>query len=193
MGARGERAINRMLVLAADHELNASTFAARVAASTRADVYACVSAALATLSGPRHGGAADRVEALVREVGTPENAGRVVQERTRRGEAVEGFHHPLYPNGDPRGAMLLELAAELAPDSPEVQICAALVEARSGHGTGGANLDAGLVALSAALALPRGSAPGLFAVARCVGWVSHVLEQYEAGYLVRPRARYLGD
>lgn len=189
-GAEGVRALNRALVLAADHELNASTFAARVAASTGADVYACVQAALATLSGPRHGGAADRIEALVAEIGRPEKAERVVHERARRGEAIEGFGHPLYPDGDPRGASLMELAVALAPDREAVRTCIELVEVVRRSQGGGATLDMGLVALAAALELPPGSAAGIFAVGRCAGWVAHALEHYEAGYLLRPRARY---
>lgn len=189
-GGQAVRAINQALVLTADHELNASTFAARIAASTGADIYACVQAALATLSGPRHGGASDRIEALVDEIGGPGQAERVVHERARRGEAVEGFGHPLYPQGDPRATVLLDLAKQLAPDHPRVQTCLELVEAvRHGEG-GGATLDMGLVALSAGLGLPAGSAAGLFAVGRCAGWVAHALEHYAAGYLLRPRARY---
>jgi citrate synthase len=189
-GARGVRAIGRALVLGADHELNASAFAARVAASTGADLYACVSAALAALSGPRHGGALDRIEALVAEIGRPEDAERVVHERARRGEAIEGFDHPLYPNGDPRGSALVELAEKLEPRSPAVRTCLELVKAMEASGASGATLDAGLVAIAAALGLPRGAATGLFAIGRCAGWVAHALEQSEAGYLLRPRARY---
>lgn len=189
-GDEGVRAINRALVLVADHELNASTFAARVAASAGADIYACVQAALATLSGPRHGGASERIEALVSEIGKPDDTERVVNERARRGEPVEGFGHPMYPSGDPRAAMLLGLAADLAPRSPGVQTCLSLVDVVTRSGGGGATLEMGLVALSVALALPPGSAAGMFAVGRCSGWVAHALEHYEAGYLLRPRARY---
>lgn len=189
-GDAGVRAINRALVLVADHELNASTFAARVAASAGADVYACVQAALATLSGPRHGGATERIEALIAEIGRPEETERVVHERARRGESVEGFGHPVYPDGDPRAAVLLDLAAELAPDSPGVRTCLELVEVVTRGGGGGATLDMGLVALASALGAPNGSASGIFAVGRCAGWVAHSLEHYAAGYLLRPRARY---
>jgi citrate synthase len=191
-GEDGERAINRALVLVADHELNASAFAARVAASTGADLYACVGAAVGTLSGPRHGGAADRVEALVSEIAEPGAAERVVQERARRGEMPEGFGHPLYPAGDPRGAMLLALAREIAPRTRAVRTCLALVSAMAEQGLHGPTMDMGLVALASALGLGPGAAVGIFAVGRCAGWVAHALEQYEAGYLVRPRARYLG-
>lgn len=189
-GEAGVRALRRTLVLAADHELNASAFAARVAASTGADVYACISAALATLSGFRHGGGTDRVEALVREAGDPSSAERVVHERMRRGEAVEGFGHMLYRGGDPRGPALLAYAHELAPDEPRVRTCAALAKTLAEARGVGPNLDLGLVAISGALGLAPGSAAAIFAVGRCAGWVAHILEQYEGGYLVRPRARY---
>jgi citrate synthase len=192
-GRDGVGAINRALVLCADHELNASAFAARVAASTGADVYACVGAAMAALSGPRHGGAASRVEALVSEIGHPGEAERVVNERASRGEPVEGFGHPLYPQGDPRGEMLVELARSLSPGLQSVQTCLALVDTMARGGRGGATLDVGLVALCSALGLRPGASAGVFAVGRCAGWVAHVLEQYDAGYLVRPRARYLAQ
>jgi len=183
------RTFDRALVLCADHELNASAFAARVAASTDADLYACVGAALAALSGPKHGGAADRIEALVDEVAAPQRAERVVHERARRGEGTEGFGPQIYPRGDPRGVALLCWAEELTPDSQPVRICRALVDAMAESGVG-PTVELGLVALAGALELPRGSAVGLFAIARSGGWVAHTLEQYEAGYLLRPRARY---
>ena len=191
-GEQGIRALDRSLVLVADHELNASAFAARVAASTGADIYSCVMAALSTLSGPRHGGATDRVEALVYEVAAPEQAERVVHERMRRGESIEGYGHPLYRGGDPRGTALLELASEIAPRSAGVRTCVAITETVAEARGLRPNLDLGLVAISAALGLARGCATGIFAVGRCAGWVAHACEQYEAGYLVRPRARYLG-
>lgn len=187
-GADGVRALNRALVLVADHELNASTFAARVAASTGADLYSCIQAAVATLSGPRHGGATDRVEALLAEIAAGGTAETVVHARRRRGERVDGFGHPLYVDGDPRGDALMGLARELAGDRPAVRRCLAVAESVATP----PNLDFGLVTLSSALGLPRGAAAGLFAVGRCAGWVAHVLEQVQAGYLVRPRARYTG-
>lgn len=187
-------ALNRALVLAADHELNASTFAARVVASTGADVYACVSAALAALCGPRHGGAADRVDAFLLEAGPADRVEQVVHERQRRGEVIEGFAHPIYaPHADPRGTLLIEIAGKLRGASPEVQSVLALVDAMGRGGFGGPSIDVGLVAVARALALPVGSATALFAVGRTVGWVAHSLEQYAAGYLLRPRARYRED
>lgn len=109
----GVEAIDRALVLCADHELNASTFAARVAASTGSDLYACLGAALHTLSGPLHGGASARVEALLREIGEPERAEPILRERRARGEHVPGYGHPIYTGGDPRGRALFALAEQV--------------------------------------------------------------------------------
>lgn len=184
------RAIDRLLVLMADHELNASTFAARVAASAQADPYACVLAGLATLSGPRHGGASDRVEALLAEVKRPEDGARVVHERARRGEHVPGFGHGYYKAGDPRALLLLETAHGVGRRVPEVRAMRAVVAAMAAHERPGPNVDAGAVALRCALGMPRGAVAGIFAVARCAGWIAHIVEQYETGQLLRPRARF---
>jgi len=106
--------LDRALVLCADHELNASTFAARVAASTGSDLYACLGAALHTLSGPLHGGASARVEALLCEIAEPARAEPVLRERRTRGELVAGFGQPIYvEQGDPRGRALFELAEQV--------------------------------------------------------------------------------
>ncbi len=186
-------AIDAMLILLADHELNASTFAARIAASTHADVYAVVQAGLATLSGPLHGATSDRFEALIAEVGTPEQAERVVQERARRGERIPGFGHPFYGrSGDARARALLEIAWSLGPPTPELAVANALIGALERAGKPPPNVDSAAVALRAALGMPRGAVAGLFAVARTVGWVAHALEQIATGHLLRPRARYTG-
>lgn len=187
-----ERAVDQALVLCADHELNPSAFAARVAASTGSDLYACVGAALFALSGPLHGGACDRVEMLVAEAGHPARAAATVAARLRRGDSVPGFGHPLYPRGDPRGRLLLETAQSISPRAPAVRTVLALVEAMREGGRGGPTLDTGLVALAAALGLPPGTAVGLFAVGRAAGWIAHALEQQAAGFVLRPRARYVG-
>lgn len=181
------RAVDRALVLCADHELNPSTFAARVAASAGADVYACVSAALATLSGPRHGGICDRIEAMLAELGTG-NVARAVHDRARRGEEIPGFGHRLYPKGDPRTAPLLDAAHAIAPRDPTVRTVLALTRAMEDKPT----VDLALVALAAALRLPRGAAVSIFAIGRTAGWVAHAREQRAADYVLRPRARYVG-
>jgi citrate synthase len=187
-GRRAVAAIERALVVSADHELNASTFAARVAASAGADLYACMTAALATLSGPRHGGVCDRGEALAAEAGTPRHAREVVTARLGRGESVPGFSHPFYPGGDPRGALLVATAHALAPRRRQLRVLTALAAAMPDAPT----LDFGLVAVAAALDLPAGAAAALFALGRAAGWVAHVLEQRRDGVLLRPRARYVG-
>jgi citrate synthase len=185
-------AVDRALVLCADHELNASAFAARIAGSAGCDLYACVLAALAVVQGPEHGGACDRIEALLVEAARPERAAATVRERARRGEGLPGFNHRLYPRGDPRAPPLLAAAEALAPRSSGVRIMVALGEAMRELGHPGPSVDAALVALTSALKLPPGSAVGLFALGRSAGWIAHALEQRTAGYLLRPRARYVG-
>lgn len=186
------QAIDAALVLMADHELNASSFAARVAASTGADLYMCVTAALATVSGPEHGSAPDRVEALIAEIGKPERATAVVRARARRGESVPGFGHRLYAAGDPRTPPLLARAQDLAPRSTRVRTLLALVEVMADAGHPPPSADIGLVAIAEALRMPPGSAGALFALGRSAGWIAHALEQRAQGFMVRPRARYVG-
>ena len=185
--------LDQTLVLCADHELNASAFAARVAASTGADLYACLSAAVAAFSGPLHGGASEQVEILAREAGDAAGAVAAVRDRMRRGERVPGFGHAFYPHGDPRAVVLLETALRTAPRAPRVRTIAALVEAMGAAGKPKANVDVALAAACAALDLPLGMGPAIFAIGRTAGWVAHVLEQYEAGFVLRPRARWVGE
>jgi len=185
------RRIDRALVLCADHELNASTFAARVAASTGADLYACLGAALHTHAGPRHGGVTARIEALLREIARPARAAEIVRARLARGEAVPGFGHPLYPKGDPRAHALLALADEGKGTSPGLARARAIVAAMARAGQPAPTLDMGLIALCQALELPEGAPAAVFAIGRTAGWVAHALEQRAQGYLLRPRARYV--
>jgi citrate synthase len=185
-------AITEALVLAADHELNPSTFAARVAASAGASLPACTMAALAALSGPLHGAATARVEAFVAEVARPERGAAAVGERLSRGESIPGFGHPVYPAGDPRGARLLEVAQRLGGKSRGVRIIVSVVNAMELVVRERPTLDVGLVALAAALGLPRGGALAMFACGRLAGWIAHALEQRAAGFVLRPRARYVG-
>lgn len=181
-------ALNSALVLLAEHEMNASTFAVRVVASTDADLYACVSAGLAALSGPRHGGAGERVGALLDEIADAV-ARDVVMPRLQRGESVAGFGHRLYPNGDPRAGPLLDAASRLDGPSRVAEASLELVEVAREAGLPPPNVDLGLAALVGALGLPWSATGLIFAVARSAGWVAHALEQYEAAVLIRPRAR----
>ncbi|MCL2449050.1 MAG: citrate synthase [Polyangiaceae bacterium] len=188
-GTEVAAAIDRALVLLADHELNASTFAARVAASAGAGLCSSVLAALATVSGARHGGVCDRVEAFFREVGAPARARRIVSGHAGRGDVVPGFGHPLYPDGDPRAAPLLDAAQSIAPRD-ETRAAGAIVRAVEDTLGLRPTVDFALVALMRAIGARTGSAAALFAVGRCAGWVAHIEEQRAAGYLLRPRARY---
>ena len=184
-------ALNGALVLCAEHGLNASTFAARVIAATGADLDACLLGGFAALSGPLHGGACDRIEAVLDELDAGESADAVVARRLEAGMA--GFRHPLYPSGDPRTAPLLAWARRLGGDAPRLQSAMALERAMRRVELDTPTVDFGLVALCAALGLPRGAAAGIFGLGRCAGWIAHVLEQRETRALIRPRARYIDE
>lgn len=183
--------VNAALILCADHELNVSAFTVRCAASAGSDPYDAVLAGLAALRGPRHGGHTARVEALFDEAARGASAMAVVQGRLARGEALPGFGHPLYPEGDPRGRLLLELIRAHAPEHPELrlaeELCAA---ARTAHGSR-PSIDVGLVTLRRVLAMADGGAICLFGIGRLVGWIGHIQEQLPLP-MIRPRARYQG-
>jgi citrate synthase len=182
---RARRALEAALIVCADHELNASAFAARVVASTGASPYMAVIGAFCALSGQRHGGVTEAVARLLDE---PGDASDVLAARMSRGELVPGFGHPLYPGGDPRAARLLELC----PKSRAQGRAERLAEAAESALGLRPNVDFALVALSRSLGLPAGAPFMLFAIGRVAGWVAHILEQYASGGLIRPRARYVG-
>lgn len=180
----GADLVRRTLVLLADHELNASTFAARVSASTGASLAAALLAGLCALSGPLHGGMAARVRSFMDE------AARVGIERTlqasiERAVTVPGFHHPLYPEGDPRAKALLEAFV------PPTDYQAVLTATKAATGKA-PNIDFALAALASTLNLPEDAPFLLFAMARCAGWLAHAIEQVRTGTLIRPRALYVG-
>ncbi|CAG4891005.1 hypothetical protein LMG31841_01284 [Paraburkholderia saeva] len=179
-----EDPIRRTLVLLADHELNASTFATRVTISTGASLSVGVLAGLTTLTGPLHGGASASMKTLLASsVQTGSEA--AVREWLAQGRPFPAFGHPLYPDGDPRAKALLEQI-----DVPEeFSELAAAVERLVGERP---NVDFALAALSVACRLPAGAPLMLFALGRCVGWLAHALEQAANGRLIRPRARYVG-
>ncbi len=191
-GAEAGRLLNAALILCADHELNVSSFTARVVASGGATLYHVVSAGLAALQGVKHGGHVERVAALLREAGSPDGVRGVLAERLKRGEALPGFGHPLYPDGDPRGRLLLELAAAAYPDAPTVKTAQALAQQVGMLPGKQPTIDLGLAVLSSALNLPPGGALALFAIGRSIGWIGHALEQYAQEKMIRPRARYTG-
>jgi len=177
-------AIRRALVLLADHELNASTFAVRVVASTGARLTHCVLGGLAALSGPRHGGASDRVRAFMDGLETEDSAALAIAERLQRGERLPGFGHIYYREEDPRATELLSVV------KPDPILAAALEAGQSMSGVA-PNVDFALLALERKFALPTGSAIALFAMGRSVGWLAHAFEQRASGALIRPRAEFV--
>jgi citrate synthase len=183
-GGPGADLIRRCLVLVADHELNASAFAARVAASTGASLAAAALAGLATLSGPRHGMATAAVRTFAAEAAQLGPA-RAIANRLAEDRALPGFGHPLYPDGDPRAAALLERFRS----PPALAQLSDAVRGATGHGP---NIDFALVAACESLRLPEDAPFALFAVARCAGWIAHAIEQGQTDALIRPRARYVG-
>lgn len=186
-------AIDAALVLSADHELNVSAFAARVVASTRSTPYDVVAAGLAALVGPLHGGHTTRVEAFLDEAGSPAGVRAMIADCRRRGMAIPGYGHPLYPTGDPRARVLFALVRRHWPDSDAARYLE--VVKRAGRELLGEypTIDYGLVMLRRALGLPRGSALVLFAIGRTAGWMAHAIEQYATEGLIRPRAAYVGS
>ncbi|MDB5452785.1 MAG: citrate synthase, partial [Caulobacteraceae bacterium] len=180
----GADLIRRTLVLAADHELNASTFAARVTASTGASLAASTLAGLAALSGPLHGGMSARVQVFVQET-LKVGAVAAVRARIEAGLPIPGFGHPLYPAGDPRAQALLD-AFLLTPEYQAILDAALAITGER------PNVDFALTALTWTLDLPDEAPFLMFAMARSVGWIAHALEQLQTGQLIRPRARYVG-
>jgi citrate synthase len=176
--------IRRALVLLAEHELNASTFAARVTASTGAPLSAAVLAGLAALSGPLHGNASQSMAGLV-ERAEAQGAVAAVGSYLRQGSPLPCFGHRLYPDGDVRAGALMG-SFTLPP------VFAELAEAGERLSGERPNVDFALVALTAAFDLPDDAPLQIFALARSVGWLAHALEQIETGALIRPRARYVG-
>ncbi len=191
-GGASRRLLDMALILCADHELNVSAFAVRVAASTRSSPYDVVSAGLAALHGPRHGGYTARIESFLDEAGSPDDVRRTMADRLRRGESVPGFGHPLYPDGDPRARVLFSAVEKVWPKSTATAFLRASRNAGRALLNDHPTLDYGLVILRRALGVPRGSALALFAVGRTSGWIAHAMEQYALEQLIRPRARYTG-
>jgi citrate synthase len=190
--AEGLPLLNAALILLADHELNISSFTARVVASGDANPYSVVIAGLTALQGIKHGGSTDRAEAMLREIGNPKNALRNISDRLRRGERIPGFGHPLYPEGDPRGKFLLNLLAKHVPDSPANALAQSIIEAVRSKIDLYANIDFALATLVRALDLPHGTGLALFALGRTLGWIGHAIEQYSLATMIRPRATYTG-
>ena len=180
--------IRRALVLLADHELNASTFTVRCAASTGLNLYDAVIAGLAALKGPKHGGAGVLASRLVKTL-IDNDVEPVIRERVALGERFAGFGHGVYKRGDPRAMSLLDaLTRAGAPRKFTREVPERIAEATGEL----VNIDYALAVLVHSLRLPAGSELALFAMARMVGWIAHASEQLQHGRLIRPRARYVG-
>jgi citrate synthase len=188
------RALDTVLTLYADHELNASTFTGRVTASTRASLVPCVLAALCALSGPLHGGVDRHVRAMLAAAGE-EGAAGVIERYVRAGQPLPGFGHAVYQHGDPRAPIMRDLAFALAPSAarrPVAAVTREVEEEAARRGLPPANVDLYTVAVYRALGIPDALSPLVFATGRVAGWCAHIQEQYVRNRLIRPRAGYVG-
>jgi citrate synthase len=183
--------IRAALVLSADHEFNASTFAARVVASTGANLHGSTIAGLAAINGPRHGGLTRRVTALLDSLKAEVDPEEALRQRLAEGHDLPGFGHPLYPDGDVRAATLFELLRETVGNAPALAVAERIAEAGERLSGRKPNIDFATVTIERALGLPQDSALAMFLLGRTVGWIAHAIEQADGG-LIRPRARYTG-
>jgi citrate synthase len=185
-------ALRAALVLLSDHELAASTLAARVAASVRADPYAVVATGLGAVGGALHGGASLGAETMLAAAQDAAAVPRVVGELLRRGERVPGFGHFVYRGGDPRAGLLLAMVASAVPASPRLAVVDAVLAEMHRRALPEPNIDFALAVLASCAGMIRGAGEVIFAVARTAGWLAHALEEYTASTPLRPRAVYTG-
>lgn len=190
--AGSQDVIRAALILMADHELNVSAFTARCIASAGSQPYAVVGGGLAAIEGVKHGGSTARTESLLAALRRTRSLRTALADRLRQGLRIEGFGHPLYPNGDPRAAALLALVGERFHRSPELRFVREFARAGSALSGDAPNADFALAAASRIIGLPPGSGLTLFAIGRTIGWLGHAIEQYALGQIIRPRARYVG-
>jgi citrate synthase len=188
-------ALNAALVLLADHDIAASTLAARVAASTRAHPYAVVGAGLAALDGPLHGAASGLAYELLSDALRDGDPVRTISERLRVGGTIAGFGHPLYPDGDPRASTLLEILRD-SPSSGDPDAAAIIDElaaAMARRPRVAPNVDFAIAALGLLYGMPPDAGEAIFAIARTAGWIAHALEEYaDRPSRFRPSGRYAG-
>jgi citrate synthase len=180
--------IRRALVLLADHELNASTFTVRCAASTGLNLYDAMIAGLVARKSPKHGGAGVLAAQLLKTLASGDVA-PVIRERVALGERFAGFGHGVYKHGDPRAQALLEALARAGADGKLTHEIPQRIAEATGEFV---NIDYALAVLVHTLGLPPGHELVLFSMARTVGWIAHASEQLRHGRLIRPRARYVG-
>ena len=187
--------MNVTLILYAEHEFNASTFTARVVASTLADLHSAVTAAIGALKGPLHGGANERVMDVLKEVGTPDRAETWVRDALAKKVRIMGFGHRVYKTGDPRAKYLKTLSRQLAERTGKTDLeeIAEVIESVVVREKGlPPNLDWPSARVYYYLGLPIDLYTPLFVLSRVVGWSAHVIEQHDHNRLIRPRARYTG-
>jgi citrate synthase len=190
------RAMDMALVIHAEQGFNASTFSSRVTAATLSDIYSAITSAIGTLKGPLHGGANQRVLEMLYEIGSPERVADYVDAKLARKERIMGFGHRVYKVEDPRGRHLKRVAEELAAagqgDPTLLDIQSRLIDVMQDRKGMAINVDFYSASLYTYLGFPADLFPPLFAISRVAGWTSHVMEQYSANVLIRPRARYVG-
>jgi citrate synthase len=192
-------ALDTYLVTAADHGLNASTFTARVAASTKASLTDAVTAALCALKGPLHGGAPGPVLDMLDAIGPAENAKAWLDAAVMRGDRLMGFGHRVYRVQDPRSDVVKAVVSRLNHDVGRLRYAEAVEQAalavlatRKPNRSLQTNLEFYTALLLEALGIPRDGFTGVFAIARVVGWIAHALEQQAYGRLIRPQSDYIG-
>ncbi len=189
------RALDKAYILHADHELNASTFAARVAAATLTDMHSAVIAAICALKGPLHGGANEQVMKMLNEIGVPNRVDAAIRNKLENHEKIMGFGHAVYKNGDPRARHLKEMSRQLGKLTGreqwyEMSVKIEEIVARS-KGLK-PNVDFYSASVYHYLNIPSDLFTPIFAISRSSGWVAHILEQYSNNKLIRPRAEYTG-
>ena len=186
------RLLDAALILSADNELAPATFAARIAASAAADLFSCVTTALGAFEGMLTGLGCEQAESVLAQARSRDAYLDQLKSLLARKSPVPGFGHPLYPDGDPRATLLLDLVREVGPASARGEMALQGLDQASNELGLKPNLPLALAVLSAVLGAPLGAAGALMSVGRAAGWVAHALEQRLAGFLVRPRARYIG-
>ncbi len=183
------------LILQADHELNASTFTARVVAGTLADMYSCVTAALGALSGPLHGGANTAVMKMLLEIGSVDNVEAYIKDTLAKKKKIMGFGHAVYRTEDPRATHLRKLSKEMGQrkgDTKWYDMTAKVEEVMKREKGLLPNVDAYSASTYYMMGIPLDLYTPIFAISRISGWTAHVLEQYADNKLIRPRAAYIG-
>jgi len=191
------KALDAYLVLLADHGMNASTFTARVVASTESDIVSAVVAAIGALKGPLHGGAPSKVQDMLQAIGTIENAENWLRNALARGERLMGFGHRVYKTEDPRAEELRDLAHLADPQEFVLarrveELALALLKERKPDQRLNTNVEFYSAVLLASVGLPGDLFTPTFAVSRVVGWTAHILEQVSNNRLIRPEADYTG-